>query len=29
LEQEFLPFPDHPMKLFRPMAEIRQLFDGL
>jgi len=25
--ESFLPFPDHPMKLFRPMADIRRLFD--
>jgi GNAT superfamily N-acetyltransferase len=25
--ESFLPFPDRPMTLFRPMAEIRQLFD--
>lgn len=24
--ESFLPFPDQPMKLFRPMANIRQLF---
>lgn len=24
--ESFLPFPDHPMKLFRPMADIEQLF---
>ena len=24
--ESFLPFPDQPMKLFRPMADIRQLF---
>jgi len=24
----FLPLPDQPMKLFRPMADIRLLFDG-
>jgi GNAT superfamily N-acetyltransferase len=23
----FLPFPDQPMRLFRPMADIRRLFD--
>jgi len=23
----FLPFPDQPMKLFRPMADIRRLFN--
>jgi GNAT superfamily N-acetyltransferase len=26
--ESFLPFPDQPMKLFRPMAEIAQLFKG-
>lgn len=26
--ESFLPFPDQPMKLFRPMADIRRLFDG-
>jgi len=26
--ESFLPFPDEPMKLFRPMADIRRLFDG-
>ncbi len=26
--ESFLPFRDHPMKLFRPMADIRRLFDG-
>ncbi len=25
--ESFLPFPDQPMKLFRPMADIRSLFD--
>jgi GNAT superfamily N-acetyltransferase len=25
--ESFLPFPDQPMKLFRPMADIRRLFD--
>jgi len=25
--ESFLTFPDHPMKLFRPMADIRRLFD--
>jgi GNAT superfamily N-acetyltransferase len=25
--ESFLPFPDRPMKLFRPMADIRRLFD--
>lgn len=25
--ESFLPLPDQPMKLFRPMADIRQLFD--
>ncbi len=24
--QSFLPFPDHPMRLFRPMADIARLF---
>ncbi|SMF34913.1 Acetyltransferase (GNAT) family protein [Azospirillum oryzae] len=24
--ESFLPFPDQPMKLFRPMADIKQLF---
>lgn len=24
--ESFLPFPDHPMKLFRPMADIAALF---
>lgn len=24
--ESFLPFPDHPMKLFRPMADIERLF---
>jgi len=24
--ESFLPFPDQPMKLFRPMADIRRLF---
>jgi GNAT superfamily N-acetyltransferase len=24
--ESFLPFPDQPMKLFRPMADIEQLF---
>jgi GNAT superfamily N-acetyltransferase len=24
--ESFLPFPDHPMKLFRPMTEIEALF---
>lgn len=24
--ESFLPFPDHPMKLFRPMADIAELF---
>ena len=24
--ESFLPFPDQPMKLFRPMAHIRRLF---
>lgn len=24
--ESFLPLPDQPMKLFRPMADIRQLF---
>jgi len=23
----FLPFPDQPMKLFRPMADIKQMFE--
>lgn len=25
--ESFLPFPDQPMKLFRPIADIRQLFN--
>jgi GNAT superfamily N-acetyltransferase len=25
--ESFLPFPDQPMKLFRPMADLRRLFD--
>jgi hypothetical protein len=25
-QESFLPFPDQPMKLFRPMADIEQLF---
>lgn len=25
--ESFLPFPDQPMKLFRPMADVRRLFD--
>lgn len=25
--ESFLPLPDRPMKLFRPMADIRRLFD--
>jgi GNAT superfamily N-acetyltransferase len=25
--ESFLPFPHHPMKLFRPLADIRRLFD--
>jgi GNAT superfamily N-acetyltransferase len=25
--ESFLPFPDQPMKLFRPMADVRWLFD--
>ncbi|MGH7103011.1 MAG: GNAT family N-acetyltransferase [Acetobacteraceae bacterium] len=25
--ESFLPLPDQPMKLFRPMADIRQLFE--
>lgn len=25
--ESFLPFPDQPMKLFRPMADIEQLFN--
>lgn len=25
--ESFLPFPDQPMKLFRPMADIRHLFE--
>jgi GNAT superfamily N-acetyltransferase len=25
--ESFLPFPDQPMKLFRPMADIQRLFD--
>jgi GNAT superfamily N-acetyltransferase len=25
--ESFLPFPDQPMKLFRPMADVRKLFD--
>jgi GNAT superfamily N-acetyltransferase len=24
--ESFLPFPDHPMRLFRPMADIAELF---
>ncbi len=27
--ESFLPFPDRPMKLFRPMTDIRRLFDLL
>ena len=26
--ESFLPFPDQPMKLFRPMADIQRLSDG-
>lgn len=26
--ESFLPFPEQMMKLFRPMADIRRLFDG-
>jgi GNAT superfamily N-acetyltransferase len=26
--ESFLPLPDQPMKLFRPMVDVRQLFDG-
>ena len=26
--ESFLPLPDQPMKLFRPMVDIRRLFDG-
>ena len=26
--ESFLALPDQPMKLFRPMADIRRLFDG-
>jgi len=25
--ESFLPFPDQPMRLFRPMADIRRLFE--
>ena len=25
--ESFLPLPDQPMRLFRPMADIRRLFD--
>ena len=25
--ESFLPFPDQPMKLFRPMTDVRRLFD--
>ena len=25
--ESFLPFPDQPMKLFRPMADIKKLFE--
>jgi hypothetical protein len=25
--ESFLPFPDRPMKLFRPMADLKQLFN--
>jgi GNAT superfamily N-acetyltransferase len=25
--ESFLAFPDHPMRLFRPMADIARLFD--
>jgi GNAT superfamily N-acetyltransferase len=25
--ESFLPFPDQPMKLFRPMSDLRRLFD--
>ncbi len=25
--ESFLPFPDRPMKLFRPMADIKRLFE--
>jgi hypothetical protein len=28
LRESFLPLPDQPMKLFRPMADTRLLFDG-
>lgn len=27
--ESFLPFPDQPMKLFRPMADIQRLFDSV
>lgn len=27
--ESFLPLPDQPMKLFRPMADIRRLFDEI
>jgi len=27
--ESFLPFPEQPMKLFRPMVDIRRLFDGV
>ena len=26
--ESFLPLPEQPLKLFRPMADIRRLFDG-
>ena len=26
--ESFLPLPDQPMRLFRPMADIRRLFEG-
>lgn len=26
VRESFLPFPDHPMRLFRPMADIAALF---
>jgi hypothetical protein len=25
--ESFLPFPNQPMKLFRPIADVRRLFD--
>ena len=25
--ESFLPFPDQPMKLFRPMADLAKLFE--